>query len=260
MSTVRLDGQLQQVPGGSSIVLLSHHLYGCPASFQAMRLASDPIQQVLVPVVRPIPFTLEPVKRGVERVHIDLVDLADGVYKAVSVRQYDWQQTVWLKVRLHQVIELTTDRVFALQWFGSCTLPFTLHCGHTEVVRVYGPPERVRQAAQQYPQVLCKHCTRATENQVAAASNRQLGCAALVGTPKQVGWAESIRWRALKDLVAWEYQWERFEATAKSYGVHPEDLDHYLFCLKVQDRAVWWIERRDLGLWALLRGLQQEGY
>ena len=260
MSGVRLDGQLQRVPGGSSIVLLAHHFYGCPASFQAVRLASDPTQQVLVTVARPLPFTLEPVKRGVERVHIDLADLADGVYKAVSVKQYDYQQTVWLRVRLHQVIELTTDPLFALQWFGSVALPFTFHCGHAEVLRVYGSPSRIQQAAQQYPQLLCKHCTRAVENQVACESNRQLGCAELYGTPKQVGWANAIRWRALKDLVAWEHQWERFEATAKSYGVNPEDLDHYLFCLKVQDQAVWWIARRDLSLWGLLRGLQQEGY
>ena len=260
MSGVRLDGQLQREPGGTSIVLLAHHFYGCPASFHAVRLASDPTQQVLVTIARPLPFTLEPVKRGVERVHIDLADLSDGVYKAVSVKQFDFQQTVWLKVRLHQVIELTTDPFYALQWFGSCTLPFTFHCGHQEVLRVYGTSERIRQAAQQYPQLLCKHCTRAVENQVACESNQRLGCSELYGTPKQVGWANAIRWRALKDLVAWEQEWERFEATAKSYGLNPEDLDHYLFCLKVQDQAVWWIARRGLSLWALFEGLRQEGY
>ena len=61
-------------------------------------------------------------------------------------------------------------------------------------------------------------------------------------------------------MVAWEQAWERFEFTAKSYGVDPEDLDYYLFCLKMQDQAVWWIARRGLSLWGLLRGLQQEGY
>lgn len=81
MTTVRLDGQLQQVPGGSSLVLLSHHAYGCPASLHTVRLASDPTQQVLATIAQPIPFTLEPVKRGVERLHIDLADLRDGVTK-----------------------------------------------------------------------------------------------------------------------------------------------------------------------------------
>lgn len=72
----------------------------------------------------------------------------------------------------------------------------TYACGHSTEVQLYGPgKERTRRMDWMRTQE-CPACKTAT----AQATNEAAGLPALVGTPKQVAWAESIRAELVRQL------------------------------------------------------------
>lgn len=234
-----LDGQFVRTEDKDPyLVLLSNHHYGCPASLTRVQLATDPIEQTFVPDVIIAATSIEPIQRGMERLWYDVNALQSGVYTAVSVKEHDYVQTVWLEIRDHRLTSVTTNKGFALSWCGRTVATLTMLCGHVETVRVYGAPQRRQHALERLPYEWCNQCAYAVMINVASAQNQGLGCSPLYGSPKQIGWAETIRWRILKDLIAWEEQWDAFEAALSQHRLYPEDADHYLFCLKVQDRGL----------------------
>lgn len=70
----------------------------------------------------------------------------------------------------------------------------TFSCGHTDDVSIY---EYNHYSREQLEQMLCPEC-RDNQNKANAESNKKIGFAVLSGSPKQIGWAETIRSEKLK--------------------------------------------------------------
>jgi len=75
-------------------------------------------------------------------------------------------------------------------------------CGHVEAVQLYGKAsERVNREA--YLQTtMCPECYRMAQNRKAAEQAAQQGLPKLLGTEKQVIWAETLRQKAINALTA----------------------------------------------------------
>lgn len=103
---------------------------------------------------------------------------------------------------------------------------------------------------------ICEECTKAEQAQIsaqAAEQNANEGLPVLVGTEKQVQWAETIRRAKLDQLAA-------LIAGEQVSGVHPlteNDKANPLFeptvdTLRGQDSASWWIDHKGYGVDVLL--------
>jgi len=118
----------------------------------------------------------------------------------------------------------------------------TYACGHVETVKLYGPnKDRERRIASMSAGV-CDACYKARKdaehaaaNASAAAANAAGGLPALVGSEKQVAWAESLRA-------------ERLAAIKHDPKAPPATKAILLDLLGEVDEAVWWIETRSYGL------------
>lgn len=75
-----------------------------------------------------------------------------------------------------------------------------MSCGHEEIHQIYGKTSERDGKAEWLSKSLCRECwaveqarKREAESRSAAAANESDGLPALVGSPKQIAWAESIR-------------------------------------------------------------------
>lgn len=107
----------------------------------------------------------------------------------------------------------------------------TLGCGHESEVQLFGPhAARKRRIEWLREHGECQACRRAAQDAAAAEAAERLGeLPALVGSPKQIAWAEKIR--ALR-LV---------EAKAEAKAANAEDR---FAALAAKTSAAWWIDNR----------------
>lgn len=132
-------------------------------------------------------------------------------------------------------------------------------CGHVEERQIYGTNvhgEREREAAR----LAAKPCAACVASEAAerAARNGEDGMAALKGSTKQIAWALDIREKMLRRLG--EYEAEQLEK-AKSSGMGEEDVEAFLASVEQAignvagiEEARWFIDRRDLEGYRLMRG------
>ena len=111
-------------------------------------------------------------------------------------------------------------------------------CGHTESIQLYGKEvEREREISRREAG-LCKECWIAEQRKAAeavVASVKDSGLAPLVGSPKQVAWAEEIRAR----FFAEHGQKMAEGAAVNAYAAQFQEY------LKNKEDAVYWIETRN---------------
>ncbi|WP_051917334.1 hypothetical protein [Bifidobacterium saguini] len=115
----------------------------------------------------------------------------------------------------------------------------TYKCGHEDRIQIYGTNvhgERDRKAAW-YNTIDCPECRKAN----AARWCAEHGCAPLEGSPKQVAWAETIRFEAIAGL---ETLYEEMQANNPPETVS-ENARSVIRQAKGETRAVWWIDNRD---------------
>lgn len=129
-------------------------------------------------------------------------------------------------------------------------------CGHTDTLQLYGPrAERERRIGWE-EQRQCADCVaqaREDAAKIAAAHAASVGLPTLVGSPKQVVWAEQIRAKILPQIQALPVQ----NAPADKAPIACAAQDAVL----AQSAAAWWIDHRDMSgveLWReLARALSQ---
>lgn len=115
-------------------------------------------------------------------------------------------------------------------------------CGHTVAVQLYGPNKDRERKLAAMRDTICDACYKAQKdaehaaaNAAAAAANAAEGLPALVGSEKQIAWAESLRA-------------DRLAAIKHDPKVLPATKAMLLEMLAEVDEAVWWIETRSYGL------------
>jgi len=119
-------------------------------------------------------------------------------------------------------------------------------CGHTEVVQLYGPSrDRQRKAAwlAEQPCSSCRAAERKARHEAEAREAKiaaeQEGRPKLVGSEKQIAWAESIRhkvWQQLEQLATIARATDHPKAKVALAAIE---------AIKAERAAAWWIDRRE---------------
>lgn len=111
-------------------------------------------------------------------------------------------------------------------------------CGHTQDVQFVGKiTERERRIAYM-EQEDCPECRAAATNNAAAAA----GLPELIGSDKQIAWANKIRQDYLKELA--EYIADLDNPDDDDDEITPEELDSLRTLPQKQASSKWWIESR----------------
>jgi hypothetical protein len=126
--------------------------------------------------------------------------------------------------------------------------PITHQCGHTTTHQLYGPHAERDQRASRLAEESCPECRQTAADQRnadAAAAAAADGWPALAGSPKQVGWAETIR----RDLITSMGATVRKSAPAGATAAQADAVvELYTEIALRQTAASWWIDRRDSDL------------
>lgn len=116
----------------------------------------------------------------------------------------------------------------------------THSCGHEGVIDLIGPGSQREWRRKKYFEDECPECLqkrRDAENAVSAARAAEMGLPALIGTPKQVGWAETRRMKfcdAIDTLMA-----------DKRFSQKEEEIRAAIdYILSNEIYADWWIDNR----------------
>lgn len=125
-------------------------------------------------------------------------------------------------------------------------------CGHTERLAFYGSMKDRDWRLNREQGSDCQDCRIAQANADAAQSNLTAGLPTLVGTERQIGWAESIRGKQIKAVDAVEADLlnlaaEQVEAGRLSESDAASDIAKIkaaIGWLRGHDSASWWIDRR----------------
>ena len=111
-------------------------------------------------------------------------------------------------------------------------------CGHTELIQLYGKSAEREKEIEHRENRLCKECWLAEQrkaDEAVIASVKDSGLAPLVGSPKQVAWANGIRAKFFA---------EHGQKLAESAAVN-EYASAFQSYLKGVQEASYWIETRD---------------
>lgn len=131
-------------------------------------------------------------------------------------------------------------------------------CGHESIVRLTGRTRDREWQIERMEGRLCEECwhaeqarKRAEENAAAATANAEAGLPALVGSEKQVAWAETIRAQKLATL---DIEMDTNQAgIASDTEANQARLRAAVSAIRNQDQARWWIDHRDERIRTILR-------
>nr|DAS58929.1 MAG TPA: hypothetical protein [Caudoviricetes sp.] len=119
----------------------------------------------------------------------------------------------------------------------------TYACGHTETVNLYGKTsERERKIEWMENNCVCPACYKADRQAKAAETAAAYDLPALVGTEKQVAWAETLRAEIFKEVA--DLEKKAGKPAAEADGKFAE----FFVWLKGQTEARFWIDNRALSL------------
>ena len=123
-------------------------------------------------------------------------------------------------------------------------------CGHTETRQLYGPHRDRERKIEWLENGICSTCWRAkkqaernAQNKASAETNQALALPELTGSPKQIGWAESIRTGVLAPLVELD---AKIAACTGDLGPAGKVWPDFVLWIKGQNKAGWWIDHRTL--------------
>lgn len=129
-------------------------------------------------------------------------------------------------------------------------------CGHTDRIQMYGPTRDRESKKEWMERGVCPDCyrkqkeeERAKASQVAAEQAKSSGLPALVGSEKQIAWAETIRKNALAAAQNNVLSRESFA----TLPIDKQESSRAVFevvrtardCLETETSAKWWIDNRD---------------
>lgn len=129
-------------------------------------------------------------------------------------------------------------------------------CGHTDRIQMYGPTRNRESKKKWMERGICTECyrkqkeeERAKASRVAAEQAKSSGLPELVGSEKQIAWAETIRKNALasaqnnvlsRDAFA-SLPVDKQEASRGLFEVVRTARDR----LEIETSAKWWIDNRN---------------
>jgi len=136
----------------------------------------------------------------------------------------------------------------------------TRSCGHVETVALIGKiKDREWRLDNVESQKLCSECWQAElakqreeQNREAAEAAKDNGLPALIGTEKQIPWAESIRQQMLADIDTFIYKQIRIE-----HRNNP-DLFKAVEKIRAKTEARWWIDHRGMDMSYEIKHLLEE--
>jgi hypothetical protein len=140
-------------------------------------------------------------------------------------------------------------------------------CGHEETVALFGKVKlREWRLENVEPHKLCSECwqkevkqKRAAETRKAAEEAMDSGLPELIGSEKQIAWAERIRMQLLSALEEFYIKIiEAGEETLKKHDLTLEKIDMAVKNIQQKTSASWWIDHRDAGTYELARIIQEE--
>lgn len=116
-------------------------------------------------------------------------------------------------------------------------------CGHIEIVNLYGKTKARENRLEWEAKKNCADCYKQKQQQIyarqaelAAQESQEKGLPALIGTPKQVVWAENIRKGIVQEVEGFL---ERYEKLRES-----PQVQQFITRLYGKAEAKWWIENR----------------
>jgi hypothetical protein len=145
-------------------------------------------------------------------------------------------------------------------------------CGHTETIQLYGPHKNREWVISKEEEKLCSDCwqehlktKREKDFEKAKKENEKRELPDLIGTPKQIAWAETIRaeFFRLADLT----EKPRNEVSDNDLYFHigedlkseyrvPKITEEQYAIMIAQDMASFWIENRNLKLIGLINSIE----
>ena len=124
----------------------------------------------------------------------------------------------------------------------------TRRCGHKETVSIFGRAAEREWRQKKEEEKLCSDCyraeldaKRAAESAAAAEAAKEAGLPTLVGSEKQVAWAETIRQKAMTHIQAMRLEADATEVPADVREAAIAFLDEIA---STQD-AKYWIDQRE---------------
>lgn len=133
-------------------------------------------------------------------------------------------------------------------------------CGHDEQVELFGKgTERTRKITWMESQD-CRACRNDAANVAATKANEQAGLPSLMGSEKQVSWAETIRATQLamiaRELSNVAEAMVRQGKTEAQIAADRAPIDAMVAKVQTQTSAAWWIDHRSDSLQTLLKAAQ----
>lgn len=133
-------------------------------------------------------------------------------------------------------------------------------CGHTSTVTAYNRKE-CDYRAERAESELCWDCYREQQQGAAAERTAELNLIPLVGTEKQIAWANSIRLKVLADIpkvlrASAEYaEAARAQSPERAAEINAVEalVEKAGDRLRTETSAKWWIDNRDSSADSLVR-------
>ena len=107
----------------------------------------------------------------------------------------------------------------------------TYKCGHTEEVKLFGPYAERESKINYYKTIDCPYCRAKAAAQEATAK----GYAELIGSAKQVSWANDIRANFFAEV----------EKIAPTIDRNKDVFDKVVNEIKTETSASWWIDNNN---------------
>lgn len=119
-------------------------------------------------------------------------------------------------------------------------------CGHTDVVQVYGKASEREYKLARMAESVCPDCKAARAKIAAEKSAEQAdadGLPRLVGSDKQIAWADDIRRKFIADTD--ELRGQLSKAATENPELYRDRFDAWNAAvdrIKAQTKAAWWID------------------
>lgn len=124
----------------------------------------------------------------------------------------------------------------------------TYTCGHTDRINLIGPHQRRAARIAYLESGACFECYKTEQHQVARAQAEEMDLPPLVGTGKQVAWAESLRIALLgkieAEMAALEERANPDRQRTPAEADAERQILHALAVITAEPSAHWWIDHR----------------
>ena len=133
-----------------------------------------------------------------------------------------------------------------MAWFSG-----TYACGHAGRVQIYGPIKQRQWKADREFSRLCPDCRAKEWEQEkerrfreAVENARKMNLPALEGTPKQIAWAETLRYEFIRGVDEFFDSEKRRQAFEKIHGIDVETVRDFIIANRTE--AKYYIDRRHI--------------